>query len=442
MGVETKGWVGGDGSMADAIFEHLGSGRAPFAAGRVQITDGPLATMTGYDPLSGQRAWNERVDIEMAEKTARVLGSDNAYESGTSTPGGNRMVQEDTSAGRQAAITQTPDEARGHAGEPSKVESAPDKGSRGSTILKRIRARKGAAAVTTSTKDVGVDKVTPPVATAMLPEDRKGNLADGADRSAWTGSGPVAALHDDYSKVGELLAYAGVPAAKLAADSLLLTLATGLMTKEASEGSEYLKRDDVHPLKLMAELTDVLGDDWMRWEPETIRETLIKKADVTPGDDVMSKIMAVKIVLQRPDVFYGDWQAMEKIAVALNDASPAMGSIEDVPAEWLSNAVAIVEKIAGAGDFAADVTKYVALRLFDQGYVVTPPLLKFADAELGKRIDDEDLRRKVILAYARAVHEPQISEAEDPVSIQVARLVRNNAYVLDRLDSGRQQLGA
>jgi hypothetical protein len=454
MGVETKGWTGGEGSLADAMYDQMDGGDN-VAYGRADL--GPLADLPqGVDP-----AYAHSRQVEEFDKEARVLGYDNSFES-TTTPGGNRVVQNDPAGAAIPQIHQTPEAARSGAEGDTKKDSSPTKGSKGSEIMSRIRARKAekgdVVGEETATRSVGGKAQDPghnlfvkdpaPVPKEMTPT-RKGNLADQDQKSAWTGSGPQAALHEEYSKVGavdfedviELFKTAGVPPCEIEEDSILYQLAVGAagFVKTAS-GPEYLARFDVHPLKLVAELDDTLGDQWVEWEPETIRESIIKQAGVEPSDDVMSKIMAVKVVSRRPDMFFDDWHAMEKIAVALNDQAPIMGAVEDVPVEWLSNAVSIVTKLAGVNDFGPETSKYVAARLYDQGYVVAPPLLKFADQLLGERVGNDDLRKKVILAYARSLNASDLDEGEDVVSIQVARMLRNHAYVLDRLDESRGQL--
>lgn len=426
MSIETKGWYGGEGSLAEAMFDRLwGLGNGPMTMSP-DVTEGPLTCLENTSQTPSGYA-----------KTARVIGSDNNFESPIA-PGSLRIEQVNTGVGRQNAVNQTPDAARSSVPDepPTHPTGSPGVGTRGGNALRRLRAR-GA------TRDVHpspAEKLGPVIQTGV-PESRVGNLAAYHDQSAWTGSGPQAALHEDYSKIGELLKFAGVPERALGPESLLTKLAaeaTRGMVKEADVA--YLTRDNVHPLKLLTLLDDGLGGEWRTWEPETIRETIAKTAGVDPSDDVMSKVMAVKIILNRPDLFHDDWQAMEKISVALNDQSPMMGVVEDVPVEWLSNAVAVVQKIAGLGDFGSDVKKYVAARLHDQGYVVAPPLLKFADPDLGKIVDDDDLRKSVLVSYSQALGASDLGGEEDMISQQVSRMIRNHAYVLDRFSESRDQV--
>ncbi len=453
MGVEGKGWIGGDGSMADAVFDSMWSGR-PISKG--EVTAGPLAHVDQHVDTSG-----------LFQKTARVLSNDNNFESSTE-PGGNRVVQQNSGAGRDTEVQQKPEDAKGGSDGDTKKDSSPSKGSRGAEAMKKIKARRAAngdgSGEETVTRSAGklmgeskgpghnlMVKERAPTPKEMDPQRRVGNLADYHQKSSWTGSGPQAALHDDYSKVGEVdsdlvagvLEFAAVPIPLVGPTSFIMTKAAeaALFTKEAT-ADDYLSRIDVHPLKVVAELTDMMGEEWTEWEPETIRETLEKEAGIEPSDDVMNKVMAVKIVLARPDRFYDDWHAFEKISVALNDCSPIMGTVEDVPVEWLSNSVAIIEKIAAPGDFSPEVKKYTAARLFDQGYVIAPPKLAFANAELGGLVNNDDMRKEVILAYKEALASKDDPEnlRETPVNIQVARLMRNHTYVMEKMEEGREQL--
>lgn len=449
MPVENKGWVGGKGgSAADAMWDSMWTGGRS-GVGPGDITEGPLAQFpSDADPIEIQRGLRH----EHEEKLARVLGNDNNFD-GSTSPGGNRVVQQG-GAPSSDEVVQTPESARAPAtGGGTKRDSAPSRG----TFASKLRASMSAASSHDgATRDVegqsrGADhglqvKEPAPTPKELDPRRRVDNLADAHGKSAWTGSGPQAALHNDYQKVGglvvELLKVAGVPVRGLPSTSGLLRMAADIAGAEMSKTADArrLERNDVHPLKVAAELADSLGEEWVSWEPETIRDTLIKDAGIEPSDDVMSKIMAVKIVMRAPERFHDDWHAFEKICVALNDQAPIMGSLEDVPGEWMSNAVSVVDKLVGTADFGPEVRKYAAARLFDQGYVVAPPLLRFADEDLGRLVSDDGLRRKVILAYAKAVKDPVPPEDESAVSVQVRRLMRNNAYVLDRLDESREQM--
>jgi len=403
------------------------------------VTEGPLAYLPQGRNFVQTSAFSTQ---DATEKLARVLGGDNNYDSSAS-PGGNRVIQQDTSAGGQAAVEQEPRHAVAPAVKDREVKGAPTTGVKSPSLLERVMAaesRKNEMSGDTDSKTPHNLQVREP---APVPKELvPGNLPDGRQKSAWTGSGPRAALHYDHQKVGELLKLAAVPNRGLVAeDSLYFCLAAQSSLAMVKEGASYLAREDVHPLKLMAELEDDLGSEWREWEPETIRQTLIKDAGVEPSDDVMSKIMAVKIVMRRPDVFFDNWRAMEKVSVALNHRSPMMEVIEDVPVEWLSNAAAIVEKIAGAADYGDETKNYVAARLYDQGYVVAPPHLRFADPRLGEMVGDDDFRRKVILAYAKSHDVRDLPDDESPVSVQLARLMRNNAYVLEQFGMAADQVG-
>ena len=428
MGVVNDGHRDAGSSYADAVFE--GSWR-----GARRATTGPLAEWDGRDPIA---------------KTAKVLGDNNTFDS-TSSPGANRVVQgPDQSSDAKHGPGQTPDDARG---EPlatqSRPRGGPNLGAKSPTSSSLASGAPATRAVEDRSQPQSYlrQKESPPVPRDLYPAPIN---------PVWTGSGPQGALNSDYQKVAEplpidapladedvdeALFYAGVPM-QLSPGRLLRSCAELALTKTASSDAEYLVRGDVHPLKLVAMLDDFFGGEWRDWEPETIQSSLAKEAGAQPDDGVMNKIMAVKIAMRRPDVFFDRWQAFEKISVSLNDHQPSMTDTEDLDPEEMANAVTVVRKLAGDGDFSQEVESYVAARLFDSGLVVAPPQLAFADEKLASLVKDDELRKKVILAYAAAVRsDSDLPESDDPVDIQVARLVRSHVYVLDRLNQGREQLG-
>jgi len=375
---------------------------------------------------------------DFQEKISRVLSGDNNFESPTE-PGGNRMTQSGSS-GTNGPIVQDRDSA---GSSPSSIDtvkdSSPDHGSRGGRRMRKILARRSRNAKAAADLDESVDNQN------YSRQPSPGNLPDNSEVSSWTGSGPGSALHGeektaaalsvDRNLITGILDVAGVSFDISESSSLFKTAADVAEMRKTASGLSVVSRDDVHPILLVSELHSALGGEWTSWEPETIRDSIIKEAGVEPDADVMAKIMAVKIVLARPERFYDDWQAFEKISMALNDMAPAIGTLEDVPVEWLSNSVTIVEKLAGEGDFGEDVKKYTAARLFDQGYVIPPPKLVFASSDLSGLVKNPALQKEVVAAYKTALDSssPVQVDESDPVSIQVARLMRNHEYVLSKL---------
>jgi hypothetical protein len=319
-------------------------------------------------------------------------------------------------------------------------------------------------------------EVLPP---ASLPRAQKPSNIDSDDhnRSAWTQSGPGgnATMHGGQLKLGFMpgeeedtdpgadpeadtesdeapepaamspeyaearLAFASVPLS-LVSDPVGL-FPPRIMDKMASDSSAYLDRDDAHPITLMAALDATLGDEWKSWEPETIRESVVAETGVDLSDSNMNKVMAMKIAMVRPDRVYGDWHILEKVAVALDGDQPTMTEVEEVSPETLSHALAVMKKMA-KGRVSNQVQKYAAARLYEAGYVLAPPTLAFADTSLKGLVDNDGLRAKVANGYKQALG-GQVPEAdsEDPVDIQVLRMMANHQYVLDKMDEAAGQIG-
>jgi len=438
VSVVNDGWAGDGVSPADAMFERAWTGKGPAITPRVEITEGPLAVFrSDTDPVKETERLRSESALAMRTKTARVSNGDGAFESPTG-PGQDRVTQ---GGGRTDAVEATRESASMNPGPaPKKPTGAPFAGA----LMKKLKGRQ--------------------VVTKVVDEKPAENLPGAPTNPVTTGSGPQAALHADYAKVAdaqfpsaeaadaiappqpdenavrELLKIAGVPPKIIPRSSLLWQAASSALTKTAGDEAS-LGRDDIHPLKLLATLDDRLGREWREWEPETIVQSLAKVAGHDLSDNVANKIMAMKLVLQRPDVFYDRWDAMEKICVALNDVSPTMGVAEDVAPEWMSNAVAIVSQLV-PGEFGVETASYVAARLYDAGYVLAPPLLRFADAKLGELVGDDALRKKVVIAYAQHLGDAEPAESEDPISLQVVRIMGHHAYVLDKFDQSREQLSS
>jgi hypothetical protein len=462
MSVENKGWAGGDSSMADRMFDSMWGSSGPASVrGGVEITEGPLASWDpSTDPVVSHREAVARAEREIRSKTAGAKTASIASDDSGPTAGNSRIVQSGPQAADadDARVSTRPDDARSppEVGTP-KRDKAPSGPNPRESLMQKIKAK--AAEQMAETRDPqgggrdgsGVElrpKLTLSVQDpAPIPKEL---TADSAFAGLGSSHAKAAAIESplpfaeplfdvevDPDVVRERLSFAGVPAQPLSTGSALWQAAESVLRKEAASDSPLL-REDLHPLRLMEVLEKVAGDEWRDWEPETIVQTLTDVAGTTPPETILNKVMAVKIALRRPDVFFEDWQAFEKIAVAFNDVSPTMGVVEDVPIEWLSNAVAVMRKIAGDGDFSEEVSGYTAARLYDSGYVIAPPLLRFSDPRLGDLVSDDGLRKKVILAYARHLGSAELVEDDsDPVSVQVARLMRNHVYVMDKFDESR-----
>lgn len=235
------------------------------------------------------------------------------------------------------------------------------------------------------------------------------------------------------------LKFASVPV-DLVSDPLSLFVPCARL-KLASDSRDYFSRNDAHPLTLFALMNSEFGTSWYDWEPETIKETVVKDVGVDPSPGTMNKIMALKLLRSCPDKLINNWRVVEKVSVAFDGDLPSMNEIEDVAPEQLSHAFAIFKKLCKSKP-NEEVSKYVAARLFDAGYVVTPATLGFADKHLKGLVDDDTLRRKVLTAYGNALGgHPPAADSENPVDIQVNRMMANHAYVLDKLDESVSQLG-
>jgi len=241
----------------------------------------------------------------------------------------------------------------------------------------------------------------------------------------------------DDKAAARRLEFAGIPA-YLVDDPW--TVFPARIVKEASDSSDYFARDDAHPLTLLAIMTSSFGDEWRDWESETIQEMIVSDVGVEPSSVTMSKIMALKVVLKMPAVVYDDWHVLEKVVVAFSGQLPAMTEIEDLTPDVLCHGIAIINNLA-KGKFGLQATLYIAARLYDAGYVLAPVSMAFADPQLKKLVENDQLRSKVLAGYQKALKGklPSVTSV-NPVDIQVSRLMACHEFTLTNLDDVVGQL--
>lgn len=249
----------------------------------------------------------------------------------------------------------------------------------------------------------------------------------------------------------DVLLAAGLPSAHVGPQSVVRL---GLMEKKAAvdEATEmgddaalYLKRDDVHPLALSWFMASRYGNDWTDWEPETIKQSIVQDTNVEVSDIVANKLAAIQAVVKQPQKVMSDWHIFEKVCVAFDGNEPRMTIIEDLSPEALNFGKLCIDGILnGRSEPSPELSTYVACRLHDAGMVATPLPLAFADAELQKLgAPQPELRKAVLMRYAEVLGGSDGSPAPgepEAINIQVSRILRCNAYALDKADDLIRQI--
>jgi hypothetical protein len=307
-------------------------------------------------------------------------------------------------------------------GKPNAVKSAPGNGSRGpsSAAAARVKAR-----VDGKVGKEPVNKTAP--VQPQSPQPRPGvdmggsYLSDDKNRAAFVSSG-----------------VAGAP-------SLFMGDGQRMKVGSVTDSIALATRDDVHPLALYAALTTSFGGDWMGWEPETIQTMFEKNMSAEPTAAVMNKAMALKAIMNRPETFFSDWHGFEKICIVFSGDTPHMTLIEEISPEQMAHACVCARHLVGKDhEFGDEMKQYIAARLLDSGLVVAPLELGFVNRLVGAGVDihNQDLRKRTTAVLAKVIKEGAFDPGEDEaLGVQLTRLLRVHAYVLDRFDELAAQLG-
>jgi len=439
------------------------SARPPNCPPDLVITCGPFAEQSGgkiaSTPSPRQRFFQQ-------QKTA-VDGPVEAWESGSPTSvavlnAGGETRSTPPVYGSDVNENQDPPAVR-----PMEITSGADGNKRGGIPPKKA----GRGAASDLVRRILLQKKRP--AAKSVPEP-KAPQADGGPRPApgssadpvsslnpspgtmnhQTGNDPVQKLGGESTASTEDLALALVRGALLgdvSRDSIVWLSAIDKVAQSAfgvPEGGistqDVLRSPSSHPMTLGMILSASYGESWLEWDLEVVKETLKQDFGVDVGDENMNKIAAVGFMERNPGDFFLDWNAFEKICLAMNGEPPRIGTISDLDPQEMVFAISCAGFIRpsllenGFGSVAADRVKaYCAARLFEAGLIIAPPSLSFADELLLKMAPHAaELAKKSSDLYAKTMQ-----GTEDPVSsddipppeyVQVYRLMKIAAFVMDK----------
>lgn len=195
-------------------------------------------------------------------------------------------------------------------------------------------------------------------------------------------------------------------------------------------------------------LTHLFERNWLNWEPETLWIEL-KHLGVDVPVLNRSQIMAGRSLITTGRFWY-DAQAFEVACIAMNGQTPTYFGAEDAPVVYINWTVFEADLIHR--DFEHEVLEfdrepicYMAVQLYREGFVMAPPMLEMAQAELSRRLPKETkkLVDTVREAWAAAPRGDALSNAAYPettAGVQLARLAVVQTYFEKRLRLREQQL--
>lgn len=202
---------------------------------------------------------------------------------------------------------------------------------------------------------------------------------------------------------------------------------------------------DTHPLVLDIKLIDKYGNDWFEWSAETLwREIMDDFRTPSISDHVKSKIQAVKTV-HISDWTFGKWEVFSIITQALNNNIPDFEIMRKPTISQLFVVVDIMTMIRNDVEFSQEIQDWCGAAMIDAGVIFAPQPIAFCQdeilaiqKEIGVPVDPAPVQEKWKLVSS--VPADQVVLEENPVDIQVAKLVVAREYMQMRRDQMTAQL--
>jgi hypothetical protein len=212
------------------------------------------------------------------------------------------------------------------------------------------------------------------------------------------------------------------------------------MSKAAKE---LLENKDTTATACMAAMDEILGSQWMSWEPQSLWIELHRQG-IKVDDLNKDQILAARCLITTGRFWY-DANVFEKTCISFNNEEPSYDALEDAPIAYIAWAVReanlIFEKYESeVPELDREPVCYTGVQLYREGFVLAPESLSWAQEELDKHLakDCKELKKQVKQAWAAAPKNELLDAAypETPVGVQLARLAAVRVYY----DSKKQQL--
>jgi hypothetical protein len=194
----------------------------------------------------------------------------------------------------------------------------------------------------------------------------------------------------------------------------------------------FFKSAQTHPLALLAVVKNKYNDEWVRWLPETLWET-IRKDFGQVGEVVKNKIQAVSVALST-DAPWQDWTTFENCGKAFNDSIPVFGQIQPLSPIETAFTVKLLKKL-NVFNFSDEVLGYIAAVCLNNGIIYAPnewfdKAQPFIDAQ-NKNLD---LKKEIEAAW-KAVKKQEMYDVEfkedSPLHVHIIKLWAVKEYLRD-----------
>lgn len=186
--------------------------------------------------------------------------------------------------------------------------------------------------------------------------------------------------------------------------------------------AELFNRADGHPLLLDFALLDMLGPQWLGWDPDSVFVALERRFSGTAlSRSSKNKIYALGL-LHSNQAFWQDWRAFEACCWALSGRPVDLAEVTPATAMVMSYAVRTAGMLDNTSTYSEEVAAYAGAVLLEEQFSLAPEFLGFAQPYMIKeRPHIEDRRRDVLVALQSGVNPSLEQTSGDPVEVEVTR---------------------
>lgn len=226
-------------------------------------------------------------------------------------------------------------------------------------------------------------------------------------------------------------------------DGLLCRLAASTRRKHAEEAPApsatvraLLEDEEASATGCFLAVKQVCGSQCRAWEPESLWLTLERRQINVPPIN-RDKILAAHTLTMVP-AFWWEVNCFQNSVLAFNNVISDPEVLQETSPEQLCWGIFEAEMIYGYSDmpdtpeFDREPVLYTAICLHRAGLVLAPDLLQFAQDALDKFNNGERIVTPAEIRKARKRKPKDDWDEDNPVDVQVARLLGVDAYVKER----------
>lgn len=140
---------------------------------------------------------------------------------------------------------------------------------------------------------------------------------------------------------------------------------------------------DSHPVVLNFSLLKSFGEDWHRWEAETLWSEVQEVFATQISELCRHKLRALQVVHISPYV-WSRWHVFEKVAHTFNGNFPDFKFLQKLSLEELYAAVDMLDTLKKGRVYSDEVKLYMAGTVLDEDVFFVPPPLDFIQLEVAQ----------------------------------------------------------